>query len=60
MAAWARAVGLRLVIEVIGSEDERIAALLTPETARIAHAIDSLGDADRLTVGAIVERLAQE
>ena len=60
MAAWARAVGLRLIVEVVGLEDERIAALIRPRTARVAYLLDLLSDEDLETVEAIARRLAQE
>lgn len=57
MSAWAAALGLRLIVDVLGEKDERIAALVTPATARIAYAIDLLSEEDREFVRAVVERL---
>lgn len=59
MAAWARSVGLRLVVELDGAESARIPVLLNPRSADLARAIDLLSDDDRVLVESVVSRMDQ-
>lgn len=57
MAAWARVVGLRLLVELDASTGPRIPVLVRPETADLARSIDLLSDEDRALVSSMVSRM---
>jgi transcriptional regulator with XRE-family HTH domain len=59
MAAWARVVGLRLVVDLDDAKGERIPVLLHPRTADIAREIDAAPEADREMIRQFVERLTR-
>jgi transcriptional regulator with XRE-family HTH domain len=55
-AAWARAVGMRLVVDLEPSDSPRIPVMLDRDTAELAKAIDRLPAEQRQAVSAIVEQ----
>ena len=57
MAAWARAVGLRLIVDLDDRSGERVPVLLHPRTADLAREIDSLNDDDRAYIEDTVRRI---
>lgn len=57
MSAWARVVGLRLVVDLDSSRGERIPVMLRPAASELARAIDLLSDEDRDLVRQMVSRM---
>jgi transcriptional regulator with XRE-family HTH domain len=60
MAAWARAVGLRLVVDLDESGGRRIPVLLQPDTAELARAIDAMTDDERKALRLLLGRIRKE
>lgn len=56
-AAWARAVGLRLIVDLDAADGKRIPVLLDPETAEVARELDLLTPEDRKIIAATVRRM---
>jgi transcriptional regulator with XRE-family HTH domain len=46
MAAWARAVGLRLIVDLDDARGKRIPVMLHPRTAELARVLDNASDED--------------
>jgi transcriptional regulator with XRE-family HTH domain len=47
MAAWARVLGLRLVVELDDAQGKRIPVMLSPEVAEVAREIEAADEEDR-------------
>lgn len=56
MAAWARAVGMRLVVDLEDADSDRVNVPLSPRAARVARMIDALKEKDLGLVEATVRR----
>ena len=56
-AAWARAVGLRLVVDLDDAESTRVPVLVQPDRAELAKALDVLDESDLAIVRGVIERL---
>lgn len=57
MAAWARAVGLRLIVDLDTADGERVPVLLSRRTAPIARALEAADPKDFETIRLMVERI---
>jgi transcriptional regulator with XRE-family HTH domain len=58
-AAWARAVGMRLVVDLEPEGSQRIPVMLDRDSAELAKAIDQLPPEKRAAVQAIVDQLTR-
>lgn len=56
-AAWARALGLRLEVDLVQREDSTVVARLPPEVAALGREIALLDNGDRQLVADFVRRL---
>lgn len=54
MSAWARVVGLRLLVDLDSARGDRIPVLVRPRSTDLVRAIDLLSDEDQTTVRNIV------
>lgn len=57
MAAWARVVGLRLIVDLDDLKTDRVHLSLRPRAAEVARLLDLLTDPDLQVVTSLVERL---
>lgn len=57
MAAWARAVGMKLTVDLVDAASERVAVPLKPRPAWIARALDGAEDDDLDVIETLVKRL---
>lgn len=56
-AAWCRVLGMRLVMEVVDDSSDRVVALLDPQVADLARALDMASAADRTMLRQMMERM---
>lgn len=57
MAAWARVLGRRLVVQLDDAAGERVAVLVRPVSADLVRTIDTLTDDDRELVERMVSKM---
>lgn len=57
LAAWARVLGLRLDVDLVGQEDGRIPARLLPDSVPVALQFEALSDANKRLVTALISSL---
>jgi len=58
-AAWARAMGMRLDIQLLDPNDGRVALQLSPRVIPSARALEVLSDADLAMVEDMIRRLSE-
>lgn len=57
MAAWARVLGFRLIVELDDAASQRVVVSLRPRAADVARLLDLLPDPDLAMVQGMIERL---
>lgn len=57
MAAWARVLGRRLVVQLDDAAGDRVAVLVRPSSSDLVRMIDLLGDEDRRLIEGMVGRM---
>lgn len=57
MAAWARVVRLRLMVELDDGNGQRVPVLMSRRAAEVARSLDQLSDSDLDMIKSMVERM---